>query len=105
MDKGARVYREILRLVRRLPKDTRPYYAQYLRENIVNYPKIFDRDFEIMDELFRRAYNHSIWVLNKVLIPPFFSHSKLRTFSSFRFLLTHLDFLVNAVFGGSIGRG
>ncbi|KAE8008053.1 hypothetical protein FH972_004601 [Carpinus fangiana] len=65
MDKGPRVYLEILRLVRRLPKDTRPYYAQYLRENIVNYPKIFSTRDEGMDELFRRAYDHSIWVLNK----------------------------------------
>ncbi|XP_059448279.1 LYR motif-containing protein At3g19508 [Corylus avellana] len=65
MEKALRVYGEVLRLVRRLPKDTRPYYAKYLRENFVNYREVDANDSNALDELFHRAYNHSIWVLNK----------------------------------------
>jgi hypothetical protein len=56
-------YREVLRLVRRLPAETRPYYAKYARENFVNY-----RDLSAADDLaaLRRAYTHSTWVLSKV---------------------------------------
>lgn len=67
MEKALRVYGEVLRLVRRLPKDTRPYYAKYARENFVNYREVDAKDSNALDELFHRAYNHSIWVLNKVL--------------------------------------
>lgn len=73
MEKALRIYGEILRLVRRLPKDTRPYYAKYARENFVNYREVDANDSKALDELFQRAYNHSIWVLNKVLFPPFLS--------------------------------
>jgi len=62
---GLRAYREVLRLVRRLPAETRPYYAKYARENFVNY-----RDLSADDDLaalLRRAYTHSTWVLSKVL--------------------------------------
>ncbi|KAK7849654.1 lyr motif-containing protein [Quercus suber] len=65
MEKALRVYGEVLRLVRRLPKDTRPYYAKYARENFVNYREVDAKDSNALDELFHRAYNHSIWVLNK----------------------------------------
>ncbi|GAV71842.1 hypothetical protein CFOL_v3_15331 [Cephalotus follicularis] len=65
MEKALRVYGAVLRLVRRLPKDTRPYYAKYLRENFVNYREVDAGDTQSLDELFHRAYNHSIWVLNK----------------------------------------
>ncbi|PON90626.1 LYR motif-containing protein [Trema orientale] len=65
MEKALRVYGEVLRLVRRLPKETRPYYAQYARENFVNYREVDAGDTNALDELFHRAYNHSIWVLNK----------------------------------------
>jgi hypothetical protein len=61
---GLRAYREVLRLVRRLPAETRPYYAKYARENFVNY-----RDLSADDDLaalLRRAYTHSTWVLSKV---------------------------------------
>lgn len=61
---GLRAYREVLRLVRRLPPDARPYYAKYARENFVNY-----RDLSADDDLaalLRRAYAHSSWVLSKV---------------------------------------
>lgn len=113
MEKALRVYGEVLRLVRRLPKDTRPYYAKYLRENFVNYREVDANDSNAIDELFHRAYNHSIWVLNKVLItppalPPFLliqDYEHLSFLFVFQFLLTHPGFLVNAVFGGSIGRG
>ncbi|KAI7741011.1 hypothetical protein M8C21_004776 [Ambrosia artemisiifolia] len=62
MQKALRIYGEVLRLVRRLPADTRPYYAKYARENFVNYRELDDND---PNELFLRAYNHSVWVLNK----------------------------------------
>ena len=64
---GLRAYREVLRLVRRLPAETRPYYAKYARENFVNY-----RDLSANDDLaalLRRAYTHSTWVLSKVRTP------------------------------------
>ncbi|KAL1125495.1 hypothetical protein V6Z11_A13G047300 [Gossypium hirsutum] len=66
MEKALRVYAEMLRLVRRLPKDSRPYYAKYARENFVNYRDFDASDSKALDELFHRAYNHSLWVLNKV---------------------------------------
>lgn len=66
MEKALRVYCAVLRLVRRLPKDTRPYYAKYARENFVNYREVDAHDPNALDELFQRAYNHSVWVLQKV---------------------------------------
>ena len=68
MEKALRIYGEVLRLVRRLPQDTRPYYAKYARENFVNYREFDANDPKALDELFHRAYNHSLWVLNKVFI-------------------------------------
>ncbi|CAK9318038.1 unnamed protein product [Citrullus colocynthis] len=65
MEKALRIYGEVLRLVRRLPKDTRPYYAKYARENFVNYREVDANDAKSLEELFHRAYNHSVWVLNK----------------------------------------
>ncbi|XP_061962637.1 LYR motif-containing protein At3g19508-like [Populus nigra] len=65
MQKALRVYGQVLRLVRRLPKDSRPYYAKYARENFVNYRDVEVSDTQILDELFLRAYYHSLWVLNK----------------------------------------
>ncbi|KAJ0011456.1 hypothetical protein Pint_33711 [Pistacia integerrima] len=65
MEKALRVYGAVLRLVRRLPKDTRPYYAKYARENFVNYREVDAHDPKALDELFQRAYNHSLWVLQK----------------------------------------
>ena len=77
MDKALQAYAAVLRLIRRLPKDTRPYYAKYARENFVNYREVDGNDASSLDELFHRAYNHSIWVLNKVLDSHthFFIHS------------------------------
>ncbi|XP_039141159.1 LYR motif-containing protein At3g19508-like isoform X1 [Dioscorea cayenensis subsp. rotundata] len=64
MERAARAYRAVLRLVRRLPAETRPYYSKYARENFVNYREVDDSTS--LDELFRRAYTHTTWVLNKV---------------------------------------
>ncbi|OAY84079.1 LYR motif-containing protein [Ananas comosus] len=52
-------------LVRRLPPETRAYYAKYARENFVNH-----RDADpstSLSDLLRRAYAYSTWVLNKQL--------------------------------------
>ncbi|KAH7575349.1 hypothetical protein ACOSP7_005118 [Xanthoceras sorbifolium] len=68
MEKALRAYGAVLRLVRRLPKDTRPYYAKYVRENFVNYREVDANDAKALDELFHRTFNHSIWVLNKYLV-------------------------------------
>ncbi|XP_060168145.1 LYR motif-containing protein At3g19508 [Lycium barbarum] len=65
MQKAIGAYREVLRLVRRLPKDTRGYYAKYARENFVNYREIDSNDPHAVQELLQRTYNHSIWVLKK----------------------------------------
>lgn len=81
MGKALRIYGEVLRLVRRLPKDTRPYYAKYARENFVNYREVDANDPKALDELFHRAYNHSVWVLNKVHSPPGGKHLSI----SFKF--------------------
>ncbi|KAF6140339.1 hypothetical protein GIB67_011358 [Kingdonia uniflora] len=62
MERVLRAYGEMLRLVRRLPKETRPYYSKYARENFVNYREVDSND---LDELFNRAYTHASWVLNK----------------------------------------
>ncbi|PKA58815.1 LYR motif-containing protein [Apostasia shenzhenica] len=64
MERGLRAYLEVLRLVRRLPAEARPYYAKYARENFVNYRELYDPSS--LPDLLRRAYNHSLWVLNKV---------------------------------------
>ncbi|KAK2664959.1 hypothetical protein Ddye_003533 [Dipteronia dyeriana] len=65
MKKALRVYGAVQRLVRRLPKDSRPYYAKYVRENFVNYREVDANDAKALDDLFNRSYNHSIWVLKK----------------------------------------
>ncbi|KAL9273229.1 LYR motif-containing protein [Drosera capensis] len=66
MQKALRAYGEVLRLIRRLPKDTQQYYAKYARENFVNYREVDAADGDAaLDELFARTYAHSIWVLNK----------------------------------------
>ncbi|XP_047325765.1 LYR motif-containing protein At3g19508 [Impatiens glandulifera] len=58
-------YRQVLKLVRRLPKDTRPYYAKYARENFVNYREVEPDVSGAVDELLRRTYTHTLWILNK----------------------------------------
>ncbi|KAM1233600.1 hypothetical protein ACFX2J_003285 [Malus domestica] len=68
MDKALKIYAELLRLVRRLPKDSQPYYAKYARENFVNYREVEANDDQALHELFLRAYNHSLWVLNKYTV-------------------------------------
>ncbi|KAL6545904.1 hypothetical protein OROGR_009778 [Orobanche gracilis] len=60
-----RAYGEVLRLVRRLPQDTRAYYAKYARENFVNYRDADPNDTTALEELLKRTYTHSLWVLNK----------------------------------------
>ncbi|KAK7366471.1 hypothetical protein VNO80_08462 [Phaseolus coccineus] len=65
MEKAARAYAEVLRLVRLLPKDTRAYYAKHARENFVNYRQTDPSD---VSHLFQRTYDHSLWVLHKYSI-------------------------------------
>ncbi|XP_077231020.1 LYR motif-containing protein At3g19508-like [Tasmannia lanceolata] len=62
MQRALRAYRAVLRLVRCLPKDSRPYYSKYARENFVNYREV---DNVNLEELFRRTYDHATWVLKK----------------------------------------
>ncbi|KAG5254132.1 LYR motif-containing protein [Salix suchowensis] len=57
MQKALRVYGQVLRLVRWLPKDSRPYYAKFARENFVNYRDVDVNDTQFLDKLFLRAYN------------------------------------------------
>ncbi|CAA0807439.1 LYR motif-containing protein [Striga hermonthica] len=61
MKKALRAYGEVLRLVRRLPEDTRGYYAKYARENFVNYRDADPNDSAAVGELLRRTYTHSLW--------------------------------------------
>lgn len=68
MQKALRAYGEVLRLVRRLPQDSRAYYAKYARENFVNYRDVDPKDATAVTELLTRTYKHSLWVLNKVVI-------------------------------------
>ncbi|KAF9621996.1 hypothetical protein IFM89_029216 [Coptis chinensis] len=65
MKRALSVYGEVLRLVRKLPKESRPYYAKYARENFVNYRELDSNDPKALVELFDRAYVHSTWVLHK----------------------------------------
>ncbi|KAL9238301.1 hypothetical protein vseg_012738 [Gypsophila vaccaria] len=65
MKAAIRAYGEVLRLVRLLPKDTRPYYSKYARENFVNYREVDANDSAAIHELLHRTYSHSLWVLNK----------------------------------------
>lgn len=65
MQKALRAYAEVLRLIRRLPKDTRSYYAKYARENFVNYREVDAADTAAIHELLNRTYTHSLWVLQK----------------------------------------
>ncbi|GFP84624.1 lyr motif-containing protein at3g19508 [Phtheirospermum japonicum] len=65
MPKALRAYGEVLRLVRRLPEDTRAYYSKYARENFVNYRDVDPDDASALNELLKRTYMHSLWVLNK----------------------------------------
>nr|CAN67722.1 hypothetical protein VITISV_006021 [Vitis vinifera] len=67
MKKALKAYGAVLRLVRRLPKDTRPYYAKYARENFVNYREVDAADPNALNDLFNRTYTHSLWVLNKLI--------------------------------------
>ncbi|XP_051135714.1 LYR motif-containing protein At3g19508 [Andrographis paniculata] len=68
MHKALRAYGEVLRLVRRLPQDTRAYYAKYARENFVNYREVDTSDAAALSDLLNRTYVHSLWVLNKYSI-------------------------------------
>ncbi|XP_022725197.1 uncharacterized protein LOC111281790 [Durio zibethinus] len=43
MKKELSVYAQMLRLVRRLPIDSRPYYAKYAHENFVNCRELIRR--------------------------------------------------------------
>ncbi|GAB4838826.1 hypothetical protein Ancab_028368 [Ancistrocladus abbreviatus] len=63
MQKALRAYGEVLRLIRRLPQDSRPHYAKYARENFVNYRDVEANDAAALEELFNRTYTHSLWVL------------------------------------------
>lgn len=75
MQKALRAYGEVLRLVRRLPEETRAYYTKFARENFVNYREVHPNDDAAVNELLHRAYTHSLWVLNKVSLSLYLSLS------------------------------
>jgi len=56
-------YREVLKLVRKLPPPTRSYYTQYARENFVTYSEA--EDPAAIRSLLLRAHHHTCWVLKK----------------------------------------
>lgn len=56
-------YREVLKLVKRLPPHTRAYYTQYARENFVTYSEV--QDAASIQTLLARAHQHTCWILNK----------------------------------------
>jgi hypothetical protein len=60
-------YREVLKLVKRLPPHTRAYYTQYARENFVTYSEV--QDAASIQTLLARAHQHTCWILNKVTEP------------------------------------
>lgn len=59
-------YREVLKLVRKLPPPTRSYYTQYARENFVTYSEA--EDPAAIRSLLLRAHHHTCWVLKKVRV-------------------------------------
>lgn len=114
MKKALMAYKEVLRLVKRLPEDTRPYYAKYVRENFVNYREIDANDSVSLQELLQRTYNHSIWILKKVrTLPPllFFAQHSYQFIRCLSHVLVVIPFAsctqfgvsVISVFGGPIG--
>lgn len=109
MKKALRAYGAVLRLVRRLPKDTRPYYAKYARENFVNYREVDAADPNALNDLFNRTYTHSLWVLNKVTYTTTLPQSLTLSLSPWCYLCfcvdleTHLWFILVTVFGGPSG--
>ncbi|KAG2246743.1 hypothetical protein Bca52824_086371 [Brassica carinata] len=65
MKKVLRVYGGVLRLVRLLPADTRPYYAKYARENFVNY-----REVDVSETPSTNSINEltiTLWVLKRYI--------------------------------------
>lgn len=64
-------YREVLKLVKRLPPPARGYYTQYARENFVTYSEA--QDAASIGALLARAHHHTCWILKKVR--EFFSYS------------------------------
>ncbi|KAL0384270.1 UNVERIFIED_CONTAM: LYR motif-containing protein [Sesamum radiatum] len=91
MHKALRAYGEVLRLVRRLPQDTRAYYAKYARENFVNYRDVDPNDAAALNELLNRTYTHSLWVLNKYSLDESVAEKKKKKESSHE--KPHLRFL------------
>ena len=65
MKQSLRVYAAVLRLVRLLPSETRSYYARFARENFATYRD--EDDAGAIANLFHRSYQHSCWILTKVL--------------------------------------
>ncbi len=60
-------YREVLKLIKRLPPPARGYYTQYARENFITYSEA--QDAASIRALLARAHNHTCWILKKVIQP------------------------------------
>lgn len=60
-------YREVLKLVKRLPPPSRGYYTQYARENFITYSEA--QDAASVRALLARTHHHTCWILKKVTNP------------------------------------
>ena len=58
-----RVYRQLYRMIRRLPKESWDYYRRYLRENFDAHA---DEDDPVrINTMLRKAREDAEWILNK----------------------------------------
>ena len=81
-------------------------HEKYARKNFVNNREVDADNSKALEELFHKAYNHSIWVLNKVPI----SHSHICIYLNIllfsdKILNLHWLFVIAVVFSGSISCG
>jgi len=62
--KSLSVYRELLRMIKWLPKESQAYYRNYLRENFVAHAD--EQDPDRVGTMLKKARSDAQWVLNKM---------------------------------------